>query len=58
MDISEDPDTEDALKGFDFLSSPDEMDISPECRGTGDGTDWGESVGTGSITYKINKNSL
>ncbi|XP_077350587.1 striatin-like isoform X2 [Festucalex cinctus] len=41
MDISEDPDTEDALKGFDFLSSPDEMDISPECRGTGDGTDWG-----------------
>ncbi|XP_037126810.1 striatin isoform X1 [Syngnathus acus] len=40
MDISEDPDTEDALKGFDFLSSPDEMDISPECRGTGDGTDW------------------
>ncbi|XP_057703698.1 striatin-like isoform X2 [Corythoichthys intestinalis] len=41
MDTSEDPDTEDALKGFDFLSSPDEMDISPECRGTGDGTDWG-----------------
>ncbi|XP_061545567.1 striatin-like isoform X3 [Phycodurus eques] len=40
MDTSEDPDTEDALKGFDFLSSPDEMDISPECRGTGDGTDW------------------
>uniref|UniRef100_A0A8D0CUG8 Striatin n=1 Tax=Sander lucioperca TaxID=283035 RepID=A0A8D0CUG8_SANLU len=40
MDISEDPDTEEALKGFDFLSSPDEMDTSPESRGNGDGTDW------------------
>lgn len=43
MDTSEDPDTEEALKGFDFLSSPDEMDTSPESRGNGDGTDWGES---------------
>ncbi|XP_067381545.1 striatin-like isoform X2 [Channa argus] len=41
MDTSEDPDTEEALKGFDFLTSPDEMDTSPESRGTGDGTDWG-----------------
>uniref|UniRef100_A0A672JA35 Uncharacterized protein n=1 Tax=Salarias fasciatus TaxID=181472 RepID=A0A672JA35_SALFA len=40
MDTSEDPDTEEALKGFDFLSSPDEMDTSPESRGPGDGTDW------------------
>ncbi|XP_071390734.1 striatin isoform X2 [Centroberyx affinis] len=40
MDTSEDPDTEEALKGFDFLSSPDDMDTSPESRGTGDGTDW------------------
>uniref|UniRef100_A0AAQ4Q6N1 Striatin n=1 Tax=Gasterosteus aculeatus aculeatus TaxID=481459 RepID=A0AAQ4Q6N1_GASAC len=37
MDTSEDPDTEEALKGFDFLSSPDEMDTSPESRGNGDG---------------------
>lgn len=43
MDTSEDPDAEEALKGFDFLSSTDEMDTSPESRGTGDGTDWGES---------------
>lgn len=43
MDTSEDPDTEEALKGFDFLSSPDDMDTSPESRGNGDGTDWGES---------------
>lgn len=50
MDTSEDPDAEEALKGFDFLSSTEEMDTSPESRGTGDGTDWGESwirVGTG-----------
>lgn len=42
MDTSEDPDTEEALKGFDFLSSTDEMDTSPESRGNGDGTDWGK----------------
>uniref|UniRef100_A0AAY4EGZ0 Striatin n=1 Tax=Denticeps clupeoides TaxID=299321 RepID=A0AAY4EGZ0_9TELE len=37
----EDMDTEEALKGFDFLSSPDEMDTSPDLRSAGDGTDWG-----------------
>uniref|UniRef100_A0A8K9XW47 Striatin n=1 Tax=Oncorhynchus mykiss TaxID=8022 RepID=A0A8K9XW47_ONCMY len=40
MDTSEDPDAEDALKGFDFLSSPDNMDTSPESRSAADGTDW------------------
>ncbi|XP_027863645.1 striatin isoform X1 [Xiphophorus couchianus] len=40
MDTSEDPDTKEALKDFDFLSNPDEMDTSSESRGTGDGTDW------------------
>uniref|UniRef100_A0A3B3Q9Q8 Striatin n=1 Tax=Paramormyrops kingsleyae TaxID=1676925 RepID=A0A3B3Q9Q8_9TELE len=39
-DISDDPDTEEALKGFDFLTSPDELDGSPESRSAGDGTDW------------------
>uniref|UniRef100_A0A3Q2E769 Striatin n=1 Tax=Cyprinodon variegatus TaxID=28743 RepID=A0A3Q2E769_CYPVA len=38
MDTTEDPDTEEALKGFDFLSNPDDMET--ESRGTGDGTDW------------------
>uniref|UniRef100_H2SKF6 Striatin n=1 Tax=Takifugu rubripes TaxID=31033 RepID=H2SKF6_TAKRU len=38
--LTPDPDTEEALKGFDFLSSTDEMDTSPESRGNGDGTDW------------------
>ncbi|XP_062320358.1 striatin-like isoform X1 [Osmerus eperlanus] len=40
MDTSEDPDTEEVMKGFDFLSSPDDMDTSPESRSAGDGTDW------------------
>uniref|UniRef100_A0A8C7PBK3 Striatin N-terminal domain-containing protein n=1 Tax=Oncorhynchus mykiss TaxID=8022 RepID=A0A8C7PBK3_ONCMY len=46
MDTSEDPDTEDALKGFDFLSSPDDMDTSPESRSAGNGTNWEEEQQT------------
>ncbi|KAG5855584.1 hypothetical protein ANANG_G00050620 [Anguilla anguilla] len=34
-DISDDPDTEEALKGFDFLASPDDMESSPESRSAG-----------------------
>uniref|UniRef100_A0A6Q2X2H5 Striatin n=1 Tax=Esox lucius TaxID=8010 RepID=A0A6Q2X2H5_ESOLU len=41
MDTSEDLDTEEAMKDFDFLSSPDDMDTTPESRSAGDGTDWG-----------------
>lgn len=41
-DLSEDPDTEDALKGFDFLASPDELDGAAEWRSGEDGGDWGE----------------
>ncbi|XP_052359269.1 striatin-like [Oncorhynchus keta] len=45
MDTSEDPDAEDALKGFDFLSSPDNMDTSPESRSWGrDGLGEGGAV--------------
>uniref|UniRef100_A0A8C9VXP1 Striatin n=1 Tax=Scleropages formosus TaxID=113540 RepID=A0A8C9VXP1_SCLFO len=40
-DTIEDPDTENALKGFDFLSSPEEMDTSPDGRSSGEGSDWG-----------------
>uniref|UniRef100_A0A4W4FMN9 Striatin N-terminal domain-containing protein n=1 Tax=Electrophorus electricus TaxID=8005 RepID=A0A4W4FMN9_ELEEL len=38
---SADPDADDVLKGFDFLSSTEDMDVSPECRSAGDGRDWG-----------------
>lgn len=59
MDTTEDPDTEEALKGFDFLSSPDEMDTSPESRGTGDGTDWGESQnGVWNVYFLMHNNDL
>lgn len=40
-DLSDDPDTEEALKGFDFLASPDEPDVS-EPRSREDSGEWGE----------------
>ncbi|XP_054460654.1 striatin-like [Anoplopoma fimbria] len=39
-DLSDDPDTEEALKGFDFLASPDELDESPESRSGEDSGEW------------------
>ncbi|CAK6982272.1 striatin isoform X2 [Scomber scombrus] len=39
-DLSDDPDTEEALKGFDFLASTDEMDGSPDRSGEDSG-EWG-----------------
>uniref|UniRef100_A0A3Q3JAZ7 Striatin n=1 Tax=Monopterus albus TaxID=43700 RepID=A0A3Q3JAZ7_MONAL len=46
-DLSDDPDTEEALKGFDFLASPDELDGSPEPRSGEDSGEWGECLCTG-----------
>ncbi|KAM9856756.1 striatin [Aulostomus maculatus] len=39
-DLSDDPDTEEALKGFDFLASPDVLDGSPESRSGEDSGEW------------------
>nr|XP_057941018.1 striatin isoform X2 [Doryrhamphus excisus] len=39
-DLSDDPDTEEALKGFDFLSSQDEMLAHGESTSGEDGGDW------------------
>uniref|UniRef100_H2TJH4 Striatin n=1 Tax=Takifugu rubripes TaxID=31033 RepID=H2TJH4_TAKRU len=39
-DLSEDTDTEEALKGFDFLASPDELDGSAEWRSGEDSGEW------------------
>ncbi|XP_069385673.1 striatin [Paralichthys olivaceus] len=39
-DLSDDPDTEEALKGFDFLASSDELDGSPESRSGEDSVEW------------------
>lgn len=41
-DSSEDRDTEEALKEFDFLVTSDDGDA--ESRSSGDGTDWGKEV--------------
>uniref|UniRef100_A0A6Q2WQ09 Striatin n=1 Tax=Esox lucius TaxID=8010 RepID=A0A6Q2WQ09_ESOLU len=41
-DMSDDPDTEEALKGFDFLASPDEIDCSTDTRSSEDTGDWGK----------------
>ncbi|TSN95644.1 Striatin [Bagarius yarrelli] len=38
-DVCDDLDTEDALKDFDFLSTSEDMDTSPDSR-SADGTDW------------------
>uniref|UniRef100_A0A8B9RGV9 Striatin n=1 Tax=Astyanax mexicanus TaxID=7994 RepID=A0A8B9RGV9_ASTMX len=40
-DLSDDPDTEEALKGFDFLASSEEMEGSSDSPGGGDAQDWG-----------------
>ena len=42
-DLSDDPDTEEALKGFDFLASSEDMEGSSESPGTGDTADWGKT---------------
>lgn len=41
-DSSEDRDTEEALKEFDFLVTSDDGD--GESRSSGDGTDWGKEI--------------
>uniref|UniRef100_A0A3Q3X158 Striatin n=1 Tax=Mola mola TaxID=94237 RepID=A0A3Q3X158_MOLML len=38
--LSDDPDTEEALKGFDFLASPDELDGTVESRSGEDSGEW------------------
>uniref|UniRef100_A0A8B9RI09 Striatin n=1 Tax=Astyanax mexicanus TaxID=7994 RepID=A0A8B9RI09_ASTMX len=42
--VGDDPDAEEALKDFDFLSNTEDMDTSPESRSAGDGTDWVEAI--------------
>uniref|UniRef100_A0AAY4ENT5 Striatin n=1 Tax=Denticeps clupeoides TaxID=299321 RepID=A0AAY4ENT5_9TELE len=41
-DISDDPDAEEVMKGFDFLASADEPDSSSELQSTSDAMDWGK----------------
>uniref|UniRef100_A0AAY4ENJ8 Striatin n=1 Tax=Denticeps clupeoides TaxID=299321 RepID=A0AAY4ENJ8_9TELE len=43
-DISDDPDAEEVMKGFDFLASADEPDSSSELQSTSDAMDWVEAM--------------
>ncbi|CAF92879.1 unnamed protein product [Tetraodon nigroviridis] len=56
-DLSEDPDTEEALKGFDFLASPDELD---GWRSGEDGGDWegGEPPPLGELSWDVDQGLL
>ncbi|XP_026966809.1 striatin-3 isoform X3 [Sagmatias obliquidens] len=40
-DLTDDPDTEEALKEFDFLVSAEDGEGAGEARSSGDGTEWG-----------------
>lgn len=41
-DLPDDPDTEDALKEFDFLVNAEDGEGAGEARSSGDGTEWGK----------------
>ncbi|KAI2570864.1 STRN3 isoform 7, partial [Pan troglodytes] len=40
-DLTDDPDTEEALKEFDFLVTAEDGEGAGEARSSGDGTEWG-----------------
>uniref|UniRef100_A0AAY4A1X9 Striatin N-terminal domain-containing protein n=1 Tax=Denticeps clupeoides TaxID=299321 RepID=A0AAY4A1X9_9TELE len=42
-DLPDDPDTEEALKEFDFLVNAEDGEGAGEARSSGDGTEWGKS---------------
>ncbi|XP_004282187.1 striatin-3 isoform X5 [Orcinus orca] len=43
-DLTDDPDTEEALKEFDFLVSAEDGEGAGEARSSGDGTEWAEPI--------------
>uniref|UniRef100_A0A668UTT8 Striatin n=1 Tax=Oreochromis aureus TaxID=47969 RepID=A0A668UTT8_OREAU len=53
-DLSDDPDTEEALKGFDFLASPDELDGSPESR-SGEDSEKEEQSPLGEMAWDVDQ---
>lgn len=46
-DLTDDPDTEEALKEFDFLVTAEDGEGAGEARSSGDGTEWGKVIVTG-----------
>lgn len=43
-DLPDDPDTEEALKEFDFLVNAEDGEGAGEARSSGDGTEWGKKT--------------
>lgn len=43
-DLPDDPDTEEALKEFDFLVNAEDGEGAGEARSSGDGTEWGKII--------------
>ncbi|XP_056264956.1 striatin-like isoform X2 [Pseudoliparis swirei] len=55
-DLSDDPDTEEALKGFDFLAGPDEPDGSPVSRSGEDSGEWEkEASPQGEVSWDVDQ---
>uniref|UniRef100_A0A8C1ZMJ7 Striatin, calmodulin binding protein 3 n=1 Tax=Cyprinus carpio TaxID=7962 RepID=A0A8C1ZMJ7_CYPCA len=50
-DLPDDPDTEEALKEFDFLVNAEDGEGAGEARSSGDGTEWGKIVLVWHLVY-------
>lgn len=50
-DLSDDPDTEEALKGFDFLAGQDELEGPPEMKSGDDSGEWGKAKHDGKRVF-------
>uniref|UniRef100_A0A8C7G7U9 Striatin-3 n=1 Tax=Oncorhynchus kisutch TaxID=8019 RepID=A0A8C7G7U9_ONCKI len=48
-DLPDDPDTEEALKEFDFLVNSEDGEGAGEARSSGDGTEWGKRISENSL---------
>uniref|UniRef100_A0A8C2CA90 Striatin, calmodulin binding protein 3 n=1 Tax=Cyprinus carpio TaxID=7962 RepID=A0A8C2CA90_CYPCA len=60
-DLPDDPDTEEALKEFDFLVNAEDGEGAGEARSSGDGTEWGKIVlisPTPNVNVTINRTCI
>ncbi|TSL68198.1 Striatin [Bagarius yarrelli] len=57
-DLSDDADTEEALKGFDFLASTEDMEGSPESPATADATDWEKDPNAMSEAWDVDQSLI
>ncbi|KAM9314309.1 striatin-like [Pholidichthys leucotaenia] len=58
-DLSDDPDAEEALKGFDFLTAADELDGSPESKSSEDGGgEWEKESPLGDLSWDVDQSLI